>query len=61
MRFIKPIVGDERVINKFLLKPITIGRETRVFEKAKIKQKYFSIQYGAGTKEEWTNIEFVNE
>lgn len=44
----KPIFGDTRVINKFLLFPTRISNETRWLESVYIKQKYT-------TYKSWTN------
>lgn len=57
VKFEKPKYGDKRIIRKFLLKPVTIGRETRVMEWATVRQEYKNF---GPESEEWVNVEFVD-
>ena len=54
---ILPKVGDERVVEKFLLFPKVINEELRWLETVKILQKY---DYG-GEDCGWEDIRFVDD
>ena len=57
MRWNEPRHGDCRVITKFLWLPVQIGKETRWFEMATIKQRYID---GRGySDDEWRSMEWV--
>jgi hypothetical protein len=61
----KLFVGQERVVEKFLLFPKKLGKEIRWLERAKIKQKVFQVDVGGSMewgnyKNMWRNVEWVN-
>lgn len=57
--------GDRRVIAKFLVRPITIGNETRHLEWARIEQRwasrYHMFEEDCWVNERWVNTEPVEE
>lgn len=53
-----PKRGDERVIEKFLFFPRTIGTEKRWLEFAKIRQRYDSAGI-AKTEKVWKDVAWV--
>jgi hypothetical protein len=68
--FTKEDLGKTRVVTKFLLFPVRIGNETRVFEEATIKQVlaekdtlHLGIHGGSyrTTKIVWKNVEFLEK
>ena len=57
MRKFKPQYGSTRIVSRFLIFPVTIGNETRWFERARIKQEYKQGHWD--TPDRWVNREFV--
>lgn len=64
-----PKIGSIRTKEWFAIFPVTIGRQTRWFEKVKVRQKLsnkisYTIESGYGPivedRLEWINMEFVN-
>jgi len=57
-------LGEERIITKFAIIPITLydGSETRWFEKIKVKQRWsWHNNLAAGGFYYWKNIEFIDD
>lgn len=53
MRWHEPNHLEQRIVRKFLLLPMKIGRETRWLEWATVRQKY--------DWSNWMNVEFIDE
>jgi len=54
--------GDERIVTKFLILPVTINNERRWLETATIRQvcrRMWDVTCGSEWME-WENIEFIN-
>jgi hypothetical protein len=49
----EPAIGEERVVNKFLIFPKCIHGECRWLERVVIKQKYYRKKY-------WIDISWLN-
>lgn len=57
---IEPETGDTRVISKFLWFPVTIGEETRKWERATILQEYRRIGFREFVRFTWSNKMFID-
>lgn len=69
MRYIpkqeKMFVGQERVIERFLILPKKINGEVRWLEKAKINQKVFNVDVGGSMEwgnymKQWRDIHWID-
>ena len=58
-----PEINDLRIVKKFALLPVTIGKETRWLEKVKIEQRYIVLQNScseSGISNGWIDIKFMD-
>ena len=56
MRWLEPIVGDQRVTSYFAFFPVTINYETRWLERVKIRQEFRQGR----TRDFWVYIKFID-
>ena len=57
---IEPKHGDTRIVSKFLWFPVTIGDETRKWERTMILQTYIRRGWGEFTNYGWCNEKFID-
>ena len=58
---VMPEDGQERIIHKFALIPINIGRQTRWLERVSVKQKFKIKNTYAEKWARWINVEFIDD
>lgn len=61
----KLFVGQERIVERFLLFPTKLNKEFRWLERAKIRQKVQAVDVGdsmewGNYKNMWVSIEFID-
>jgi hypothetical protein len=55
-----PKFGETRIVSRFLLFPLSLGRERRWLERVKIKQMYRNYRYNIWFTEGWEDYEFID-